>query len=441
MLAMVGIVGILVFFLVNVVVDEKVSAYQVTLNDATFVAGAKTAVEDEVARVLKDEEKRIGHQVVLAQKPEYKLVLVDKGQIADRGEIAQQVRKNLAVETDAITILVEGKPVVHLADQAKADQVLAEAKKRLVNCTEEETIAKAAFQEEVTTVKAVVAARRVADPEQALIILESGDNAPVKYTVKPGDTLWQIARDHDTRVASIMALNHLEDEDLKLDQELLIGASNPYVTVNAIVEGTKTEAIPYSTTIVADTSISSSYVKQAGKEGEKKITYRATRQNGKVLSTKVLAEAVVSQPVDEIVVQRSRSSRYTMTASRGGSHIGGMIWPAAGGISSGYGARGGSHTGIDINGGSGDPIHAAKAGTVVSAGWQGGYGKMVTISHGNGLETRYAHCSKILVSPGQKVAQGELIAREGSTGNSTGSHLHFEVLKGGTFQNPLRYLN
>jgi len=98
------------------------------------------------------------------------------------------------------------------------------------------------------------------------------------------------------------------------------------------------------------------------------------------------------------------------------------------------------HTGVDIGGPSGAPIRAADSGVVVMAGWNGGYGNWTLIDHGGGLATGYAHQSSIGVSRGQRVGRGDVIGRVGSTGASTGPHLHFEVRVGGSPVNPLNYL-
>lgn len=100
-----------------------------------------------------------------------------------------------------------------------------------------------------------------------------------------------------------------------------------------------------------------------------------------------------------------------------------------------------THTGIDIAANYDMPIIAAKDGTVIMAGWQGGYGNAVVIYHGSGISTLYGHSSKVLVNPGDVVKTGDIIAKIGSTGLSTGPHLHFEVRKDGIPKNPLEYLN
>lgn len=119
----------------------------------------------------------------------------------------------------------------------------------------------------------------------------------------------------------------------------------------------------------------------------------------------------------------------------------GFMWPLSGTITSGFGMRWGRmHQGIDIAAPTGHPIRAAKAGTVSTATTAGGYGNMVIVDHGGGVATLYAHASQLLVTSGERVAQGELIAAVGSTGFSTGPHLHFEVRVNGAPQNPLPYL-
>jgi murein DD-endopeptidase MepM/ murein hydrolase activator NlpD len=121
----------------------------------------------------------------------------------------------------------------------------------------------------------------------------------------------------------------------------------------------------------------------------------------------------------------------------------GFSWPAAGKLTSRYGRRWGRmHKGIDIAGPVGTPINAAADGTVVISGWHsGGYGNLVEVRHNDGTITRYAHNSRLSVSAGQVVRQGQQLAEMGSTGHSTGSHLHFEIRpSGGSAVNPIAHL-
>lgn len=118
-----------------------------------------------------------------------------------------------------------------------------------------------------------------------------------------------------------------------------------------------------------------------------------------------------------------------------------LVRPVNGSITSRFGRRGsGVHTGLDIATSSGTPMKAAAAGQVIYSGWKGSYGNLVIIDHGNGIQTYYAHCSRLYVNVGQSVGQGETIAAVGSTGNSTGPHLHLEIRVNGVAKNPQNYL-
>jgi len=123
----------------------------------------------------------------------------------------------------------------------------------------------------------------------------------------------------------------------------------------------------------------------------------------------------------------------------------GLAWPARGSLTSGFGLRrhplfgiARMHQGVDIAAPWGTPVWAAAAGTVVYAGWFGGYGKLVVVDHGGGVATLYGHLSSIAVSPGDRVAAGDVLGRVGSTGYSTGPHLHFEIRVDGRPVDPLR---
>ncbi len=111
-------------------------------------------------------------------------------------------------------------------------------------------------------------------------------------------------------------------------------------------------------------------------------------------------------------------------------------------VSSAFGLRDGRpHQGIDVAARTGTPIYAFKPGTVVFSGWESGYGRSVVVDHGDGLQSRYAHCAKLLVQAGDTVSTGVPIARVGSTGHSTGPHLHFEILRHGRPQNPAWFID
>ena len=151
------------------------------------------------------------------------------------------------------------------------------------------------------------------------------------------------------------------------------------------------------------------------------------------------------------MAEKSRKDRADQTGDKSlllSAPSGPLMWPHRGKITSPFGSRihpifktRTMHTGIDIDGNTGDPVKAAADGEVLYAGWLKGYGQIVILDHGGSLSTVYAHMSRINVEEGQRVRRGHVVGRVGSTGTSTGSHLHFEVRVNGDAKDPLRYLS
>ena len=172
----------------------------------------------------------------------------------------------------------------------------------------------------------------------------------------------------------------------------------------------------------------------AGKRSRQKTQLASTRETKQVL----IAEANALAAEDAGIrgqLAAAQGANDTTPSSQG------LIWPVSGPVTSPFGYRWGRlHAGIDIGVPYGTPIHAAASGTVVLAGWTGGYGNYTCIDHGGGMATCYAHQSSYAVSSGASVAQGQVIGYVGSTGHSFGAHLHFEVRINGTPVDPLGYL-
>jgi murein DD-endopeptidase MepM/ murein hydrolase activator NlpD len=157
------------------------------------------------------------------------------------------------------------------------------------------------------------------------------------------------------------------------------------------------------------------------------------------------SEAEALQKTSAEIAAKIRAAESSGIVSSVGSgtspSAAGLVWPVSGPVTSPFGMRWGRmHEGVDIGVGYGTPIHAAAAGVVVWAGWEGGYGNLVVVDHGGGLSTAYGHQERIAVSYGQHVGQGEVVGYVGCTGHCFGPHLHFEVRINGSAVDPLGYL-
>ena len=254
----------------------------------------------------------------------------------------------------------------------------------------------------------------------------------------------------DSKSVAFVEIDTLPEYSLKLlqknieanDEEIfntVISSGVPYYKYYAILNGGE-EKYYVSTYEEAEAIVQE--LKNKNSQNQNSITYSLKYETElKEFTDKDTAVAAlyVEMPV---VKKRVRSFSTSKNLDYTYTDLGiALIQPVAGTITSRFGRRGsGTHTGLDIATSSGTPIRATSGGTVIHAGWKGSYGNLVIIQHTNSVQTYYAHCSKIYVNTGEYVNQGDIIAAVGSTGNSTGPHLHLEIRVNGAPKNPQSYL-
>lgn len=257
----------------------------------------------------------------------------------------------------------------------------------------------------------------------------SGAGAPriLTYTVRPGDTLWQVARNFQTDEETIASLNPGVDPERIQPGDTLRIAANFKGAVHVVQPGDNLGAIAQDYGVTVEAIARANQLADAN-----------SLQVGQVLLVPGGRRPVRPAPSSGTPANGAGGSQGSPPA-RGAS--GRFIWPLSGPVTSEFGPRWGTlHTGLDIAAPPGTPVVAARSGRVVFAGWDGGYGLCLILDHGDGTRTRYAHASAILRSVGEWVEQGQPVIRVGTTGFSTGPHLHFEIIVNGTPVDPRPYL-
>lgn len=209
------------------------------------------------------------------------------------------------------------------------------------------------------------------------------------------------------------------------------------LTVTATAYEKTEQSIPFSETVTEDEAMyeGETATDQAGTNGKKTIVTLVHYKDGEELFRELISETIDAEPIE----QKTRIGTKPVPKGIGS---GSFLFPTSGTISSLMGERWNrQHKGIDIANSIGTDIHAADEGVVSFAGPRSSFGNLIILDHGNGYQTYYAHCDSLLKQTGEIVEKGETIAKMGSTGNSTGPHLHFEIRKNGEICNPLDYVS
>ena len=295
------------------------------------------------------------------------------------------------------------------------------------------------FGEEIEIAETYLPSSQITSVEKAIEDLTGSVEKETTYEVQDGDSLSVIAENYGLTTEELVEINGLSGTDaiIRPGDVLQVTVSEAKLTVIYTTQEYYEEDYYADTQYVENDSwyTTKSEVVQEASAGHRRVIALVTYRDDLSTGTDIIKEEITVEAVPKIIeVGTVNPPTY--------------IWPCYGTISSYFGSRSSptagastNHKGIDIAVSTGTSVMATSGGTVTVAGWQSGYGYVVYIDHGNGVVSRYGHLSKILVSVGQTVSQGDVIARSGNTGNSTGPHLHFEIRVNGTAVNPLSYLN
>jgi murein DD-endopeptidase MepM/ murein hydrolase activator NlpD len=437
--------------------DEELSkVYHVYVDgEHVGIVDNKDIVEDYIAETISDHQDENDFTYTVNEEINFVTETVFSSE-ADNQEVLDHLEEELTVAVEAEALTIGDEVVGYFAEKDLAEQVIQEYKEKFVsedvlekidNDSERESeplsvgeshIIDVSLTEEVSIEDKKISEDEILTVEEGVTLLEKGTLENKKHVVDDGDVLGSIASEYDLSLDELLELNPdlTEDSLIKIGDELNVTAYEPFVEVVVTEEKLDEEEIAYETEVEESEDMykGEEEVKQEGENGTVEKHYQIKKVNGNTVDTEVLDENVTKEPTNKVIVKGTK-----VVSSRG---TGDFHWPAVGGyISSHQGKRWGSfHKGIDIAGVSDRSILAADNGKVTSAGWDdGGYGNKVVIDHNNGYRTIYAHLSSIDVSSGQTVEKGQKIGVMGDTGFSTGIHLHFEVYKDGSLENPADY--
>lgn len=339
----------------------------------------------------------------------------------------------------AYGIYIDGKKVGAVSDEKVAAEVLSDIKDKYVSGKNGSTVLEAVITDDIEIKESNTDIEDIMTREEMVNTLCTSGTKEVTHTVVVGETLSDIATDYGLTEKDIMATNdNIDPKKLEVGRPLLIKQKAPLLSVKVTEERTYDKTVKYDVEEKKSKELykGTKKVERKGENGKITLKEKTVYVNGEVSDNEVLEETVKKEPVSKIVVVGTAKTPPT-------TGTGTYIWPTKANyrISSRFGPRWGrNHDGIDMACSTGSNVIAADGGTVIEAGYHGSYGNLVVIDHQNGVHTYYAHNSKLLVSVGDKVYQGEHIAESGSTGRSTGPHIHFGVKVNGTFKNPESYL-
>lgn len=405
-------------------VKEKDDVLQIT----DLVQGALT--EEKNMKIVIDAKDDITFHRKLA---------LDESQIDNSEQVLKRLTYMGDLKVKATGIYVNGKKIGAVQDRKTAEKALKDVADKYTKQGDNIEVESVRFLEKVDIKTANTDLEDLHSEEEMVDLLCTSGEKETVHKVVAGDTLHSIAKKYDVWEDQLLADNKgINSKKLEVGSNIIVKQQAPVLTYEVIEKITYDKVIEHKVEEQksADIYEGMTETQQAGSDGLSEITARVTLQNGKKVEEEDLVTTVKEEPVTEVVLVGTKERPPTVGSGK-------YIWPLKDSFTqtSGFGSRWGrQHKGIDLAVSVGTTVYAADGGTVVEAQYSGSYGNVVMIDHQNGQETRYAHNSKLLVKKGDKVYQGQPIAKSGNTGRSTGPHVHFEIRFNGEPRNPLNYL-
>ncbi len=398
--------------------------------------------QEEVFNIMKSLEADLSGEydidIVLDKDIKFEEVKAKDNLITSSDELKKEIKSKISFLVYGYVLKVNEIEVGALKTKEEIENILNRIKEPYEDSNKDNAhIKEIKIVENIEIVKKEMPLYKIGDAEELYNHLLTSSEEIKTHTVEVGESFWTIARIYNLSVDELATANPDKNpEKLQIGDEVKLVVPKPVLTVATVSEVEYTEKIKYETEFEFNDKMykTEKKTKVAGANGERKVVANEIKHNGILVEKEIVKEEILENPTTEIIIKGTKEPPKTVAT-------GVFAMPTRGSISSRYGMRNGRmHRGLDIAARTGTSIKAADGGKVVFAGYKGAYGNLVEIDHGNGFRTRYAHCSKILVKVGDKVYKGQHIANVGNTGRSTGSHLHFEVLKNGKNYNPSNYL-
>jgi len=397
-----------------------------------FVPG-RSYVQSCIDSINAEFSEYVSGEDIISGSVVYTPAIIRKNAFTDKAALAENIKSTSDVMIKAFAVEVDGKAFAALESNAEAESVL----NTIMSVYKTDASTEISFDENVCVLNEYVPASILMSAPDALERLGGYTTVYNTVTTAEKTTIALFCEENGLDQQYLKDLNPDLSDNIAAKTEIIIPVYKPVITVVSTDTVSYETPVPFAEQVTEDNSMyqGSEKILRAGVNGTDSVTEKIVRTNGKVAVRTVLSTVRTCEPTSQLrAVGTMERPDYMGTGS--------FIRPYYGTISSRFGSRrSGNHTGVDFCGNRGDAIIAADNGTVIFSGWSGGYGKVIKIDHHNGYITYYAHCNSLDVNEGDVVKKGQKIATVGSTGNSTGPHVHFEIRYNDEVLNPMNYVN